>query len=264
MSRMKAFVVDDDPIALATAQAALENADFEVITRSESVGTSAVILREKPDVVLLDVGMPSLRGDELVLTIRDHASIAGTVIVLYSAEDEAELAQRARRCGADGYLPKGLGSAETVRRLERFIENKSPSQSSTRLRGGSRTLGSTLGSTLFVDDDELIIRAIRRLMPDADFALSGKEALSRMMSDNPPELVICDVRMPHISGLDVFQIAVAANARWRSRVLLMSAAPFDAPELAQAVSSGAILVRKPSDLSSLVKQVRDRAQLMAL
>ena len=67
---LKVLIVDDDRTCREMIDAVLSELGHTVLTRDNPLGTSAEILRERPDVVLLDINMPTLSGDELLRTIR--------------------------------------------------------------------------------------------------------------------------------------------------------------------------------------------------
>src|SRR5690606_2106243 len=100
------LVIDDSEIVLSVTQAILENAGYSVITHSRSTGSVALILQAKPDLVLLDVNMPSIRGDMVARMSAATRLATGTVVVLHSSLAESELKRLAGECGADGYLQK--------------------------------------------------------------------------------------------------------------------------------------------------------------
>jgi CheY-like chemotaxis protein/HPt (histidine-containing phosphotransfer) domain-containing protein len=117
MERPSVLLVDDDPLSLQVARAYLESAGYKVITRSESIGTSAVIFRERPDIVVLDVDMPGLRGDQLAEVVLRNGASNAPALVLYSMLPESELREVASRCGAVGYLTKNSRAIELVQFL---------------------------------------------------------------------------------------------------------------------------------------------------
>jgi CheY-like chemotaxis protein/HPt (histidine-containing phosphotransfer) domain-containing protein len=117
MERPSVLLVDDDPLSLQVARAYLESAGYKVITRSESIGTSAVIFRERPDIVVLDVDMPGLRGDQLAEVVLRNGASNAPALVLYSMLPEPELREVAARCGAVGYLSKHSRAIELVQFL---------------------------------------------------------------------------------------------------------------------------------------------------
>lgn len=102
----KALIIDDSELAAEYAAEALLAAGFEVVTRTSAIGTSAVILREKPHIVLVDCNMPGMTGPDFVASLRRHPKLRNTVVLLYSERSPAELEKAARACGADGFIPK--------------------------------------------------------------------------------------------------------------------------------------------------------------
>ena len=64
-----------------------------------------------------------------------------------------------------------------------------------------------MATILFVEDDQLMVRLYRRALElegyTLDFAGNGEEAMSKLASQSPPDLVLLDLRMPKIDGLDV-------------------------------------------------------------
>ena len=120
LSSTKVLVVDDDEQILLLTAKILTSAGFEVVTRSSAVGTSAVVVAERPDVVLIDLNMPLLTGERLTAHVR-RALTAPPIIVLYSGLAESVIQERAQNCGADGYIPKGLARGDLVDHLRRIV-----------------------------------------------------------------------------------------------------------------------------------------------
>jgi DNA-binding response OmpR family regulator len=128
----KVLVVDDDEQSLKLTARLLRNAGYVVVTRSDVIGTSFAVASERPDVVLFDLNMPLIRGDRLVhLVLR--SLVEPPHIVLYSGEDQTLLEQRARECGADGAIPKGLEPAQFLERVALCVERAAAARA---LRGG--------------------------------------------------------------------------------------------------------------------------------
>jgi len=117
------LVVDDDPIALEVARERLERLGFIVTTRSQSLGTSAWILRERPNFVLLDVMMPALTGGELASLVRRRKLNTG--IILHSSKPISELQGIVRETGALGAVTKTFGeylfNYEVIRLVRRYL-----------------------------------------------------------------------------------------------------------------------------------------------
>jgi DNA-binding NarL/FixJ family response regulator len=113
------MVVDDCAITLDVTRIHLEEAGYEVITRSKPIGTTAKIIRMKPDCVLIDISMPGLTGDKITKVIREKN--VKTKIVLFSAKEESELLELVLECGANGFIMKTENKAKFINKVKAFI-----------------------------------------------------------------------------------------------------------------------------------------------
>jgi DNA-binding response OmpR family regulator len=122
----KVLIVDDDEQYLKMTERLLRGAGYEVVTRTGVLGTSFVVTSERPDVVLVDLNMPMVNGDRLVPLMtrgRFEPPYISPYVVLYSGVDAKELEHRARECGADACIPKGLVPKQFLARVaECFVK----------------------------------------------------------------------------------------------------------------------------------------------
>lgn len=119
--RHKVLVVDDSELVLDATRLMLEYSGFEVLTTPTPFGTTSIISRHEPDLVLLDVTMPALRGDALVEMIRSSRRTRSTRIALHSDRPAGELQELAHRCGADGFICKTDDADELARRVRTIL-----------------------------------------------------------------------------------------------------------------------------------------------
>ncbi len=117
----KILVIDDSSAARKIVSLTLERAGYEVIAKKQAVLVTSTIMREKPDVVLLDVNMPAIQGDKLVEIIRGHPAGAGTILLLYSVKPAVELEALAHQCGADGFIQKGADASLLPRQMDMWM-----------------------------------------------------------------------------------------------------------------------------------------------
>jgi len=109
-------IVDDHPSFRAMARLALEADGFVVVgTAPDGASAVAEVLRLRPDVVLLDVGLPDMTGFEVASRLREAASPAA--IVLASSRDKSDFGSLVAESGARGLIEKSLLSGEAVRAL---------------------------------------------------------------------------------------------------------------------------------------------------
>src|SRR4051812_31728922 len=123
--QLRVLVVDDDPDLLDLVARSLRAHGIEVETHLSALGVHTRIRDTVPDVVLIDVNFPSLKGDKVVSLARAQAP-AGTRFILYSASDEAQLSSLAKASGADGYLSKSVQGEELARKIKSFRQKPRP------------------------------------------------------------------------------------------------------------------------------------------
>ena len=103
---------------LELAQDALQAAGFESFATSDLAEMGRLLEAERPDLILLDVQMPEAYGDDVANVLRGLRNVTVPVL-LFSILDEQELASRAKAADVDGYIYKGAGLTEMVRRVRR-------------------------------------------------------------------------------------------------------------------------------------------------
>jgi DNA-binding response OmpR family regulator len=119
----KILVIDDSEIVLDAAQAALEEAGFEVATLSTPFELAAVVAREKPDLILLDVMMPLVGGETVHEILKRREALKGIPVLFHSDRPESELQALVERTGALGYIPKVGDTDRFVAEVQRWARH---------------------------------------------------------------------------------------------------------------------------------------------
>src|SRR3954470_1132854 len=118
------LVVDDSDVVLAVTKTLLEAAGYRVLTHAGPSGCVAVILQEKPDLVLIDVNMPKLGGETIVKLFGKAQPNSEAIILLFSSLPADQLERRAQSSGAHGYIRKTDDSFELLRHVNRWLRPK--------------------------------------------------------------------------------------------------------------------------------------------
>jgi two-component system KDP operon response regulator KdpE len=122
MSRpAKVLVVDDEPQIRRFLRASLGAQDFEVVEAVTAGDAVAAAAREKPDLVVLDLGLPDQDGIEVLRQLR--AASAVPVIVLSVRGDERQKVE-AFDLGADDYVVKPFGIDEFLARVRTALRHR--------------------------------------------------------------------------------------------------------------------------------------------
>ena len=108
------LIVDDHPSFRKAAKLALETDGFIVIG-AVTDGKSAIIetLRRRPDIVLLDVGLPDMTGFEATSRLREAGS--SSAILHTSSRERSQFGTLIAESGADGFIQKEQLSGEMIR-----------------------------------------------------------------------------------------------------------------------------------------------------
>ena len=118
MKNKTILICDDDESILNILCLVLKNFGFNVISERNSPNVFSMIDRDRPDLLLLDLWMPALNGDEVIRDLKNNPATRSIPIILISASPEAKSV--AAETGADGFLAKPFHLQELVG----MIENK--------------------------------------------------------------------------------------------------------------------------------------------
>jgi CheY-like chemotaxis protein len=108
------LIVDDEPVVRALLKAALELTGSRLVEAADGGEAVDTAWRERPDLVLLDIGLPTLNGLDVCRALKTNPEAPRVLLITGNAE-VADM----DTCGADGVLVKpfnALEIAETVRR----------------------------------------------------------------------------------------------------------------------------------------------------
>lgn len=103
------LMVDDNAPLLMAASAYLKQRGFEVVVSASPLGVSSLVMRHKPEVLILDVMMPALDGGALAKLVRSISAGQSVPIVFFSSMEEEQLYRLARETEGASYVLKSDG-----------------------------------------------------------------------------------------------------------------------------------------------------------
>ena len=123
MSVKRCVVIDDSQLVLAMATDALEAAGFEVAATDSGIEANQYIFgTPPPDIIIIDVMMPLLSGDQKVRLLKDREKSRNIPVLLMSTKSIEELEQLTESSGADGYIQKPFDADGLVRSVKRAFK----------------------------------------------------------------------------------------------------------------------------------------------
>jgi len=152
------LIVEDEPPIRRLLRATLGANDYRVLEAGTGAEAVSALRHHRPDLVLLDLGLPDIDGLQLIADIRKLGPVP--IVVLSSRGDEAAKVA-ALDAGADDYVTKPFGADELLARIRAALRHRLQQQ------GAERTFAS----------DDLSVDLVRRLVRRGadDVKLSPKE-----------------------------------------------------------------------------------------
>lgn len=117
----KVMVVDDAYSELQVIETILRSAGHDVLTYLDGEQLEEKIVKERPDVVLLDIVMPKRNGYDVLRGVRKDERTKHTRVVVVSSKNQESDRVWGMRQGADEYLPKPFTPEQLLTVVRRFV-----------------------------------------------------------------------------------------------------------------------------------------------
>ena len=124
MAAPSILVVDDQPINVQLLKRKLERSGLRVVAASNGVEALDLVLREKPELILLDVMMPDMDGIEVCQRLQESEATRGIPVIFITAQNDKESKLEGLGVGAVDYITKPIDLDETLARVQtqlRFV-----------------------------------------------------------------------------------------------------------------------------------------------
>jgi DNA-binding response OmpR family regulator len=106
MAKRKVLVVDDDADLRRGLQIRLHAAGYDVALAADAVGAVSAAQRERPDAIILDIGLPGGDGFRVIERLKSLLPLAPIPVIILTGRDPAEAEQRMRDLGAEAFFQK--------------------------------------------------------------------------------------------------------------------------------------------------------------
>jgi PAS domain S-box-containing protein len=173
---------------------------YRVITAFDGQEGFDKALLFHPDLILCDMMLPRLSGDQVVHRLRERPEFAETPIVLLTAVADEQLRVRLLREGAQDYLQKPFDPEEVLARVDRLIADRRHSAEQLQAQEArlSAIVGSAMDAIITVNEHQRIV--VFNAAAEAAFGCPAAEALGQRLDQFIPE----DLREPHRQHIQEF------------------------------------------------------------
>ena len=117
----KILIIDDSPLQQKLAGIYLSKEDFSVISANTGREGIELAVKEKPDLIILDVEMPEMDGLEALKLLKADPKTASIDVLMCSSVKKEEVIKEAMMIGAKGYLNKPHGFKNFNSNIKRIL-----------------------------------------------------------------------------------------------------------------------------------------------
>lgn len=245
-NRHTILVADDDDLVRELLVSEFIRANCHIMQASDGAVVLDIIKSctlhadaEKPDLILLDMNMPTVNGFEVLKKLKSTAATQNIPVIMLTRRDEDDSIINAISFGAVDYVTKPFEMPDLIARI-------------------TEQLASRKNKVLVADDDELIRELLshrfHRIGTSVITAVSGPEALQRIQAERP-DAVVLDIMMPGMSGINVLKQMKEDETLRKIPVILLTAKTQQENILLGLESGAHDYITKPFDTDEVVARV---------
>lgn len=194
-------LVEDEKTIANLIELKLERSGYEVKTVHDGKAGLDLILESKPDLVLLDIALPTLGGFDILDRLKEEKLLPNLPIIIISNSGQPIEIDRAKDAGVRDYLIKVNFSPEEVLEKVKLIFEEEKEKS-------KRKTSSVVGRILLVEDDALLADSLGRKFIQKGYQLfkanNAREA-KKILAENKIDLVLLDLILPDVDGFQFLQ-----------------------------------------------------------
>lgn len=126
MHKKKILVIDDEPDIITTLKHLLERRGYEVVVAYDGEAGLKKVSEDNPDLVILDLKLPKLIGEEVCRQIKKDAKTAGIPVIMITGRKLDADRIICRLIGANSYMTKPFEMAELLTKIDYYLKQPDP------------------------------------------------------------------------------------------------------------------------------------------
>ena len=204
----KVLVVDDDMIVIRELGVLLRSTGWRLFFAFDGQGGLKIAQEKRPDLIILDLKMPIMDGFTFLEHLVKDPEIADIPVIVLTSMDLNEAQIRELKGNIQGIIYKGnIGREELINQIKKALDSMASPElvkepPPARIRPGGRKI---LVAEDNPDNQYFIEEILKRHGFKIIRALNGREAIE-LASLERPDLILMDIQMPEISGLEAGQL----------------------------------------------------------
>ncbi len=263
------LVVDDEIAPRTLMRGMLEEASYRVTEAEGGAQALEAALRDRPHVIVLDLSMPGMNGDEVCRRLKSSPETGRIPVIIVTGMTEPENRTLSLASGADEFLRKPFSDVELLTRIRAVLRTRHLVEQVSQLQ--AREVQVVQDTTLHrndppcvlvVDDEENVRETVRAVMEGmgAQVFCAASLTEARTLLDPALDVVLLDLMLGDGSGLDLLR-EIRADARLSSVSVVILTALDEEQDRIRGLEAGADdYLTKPT--APLELQARVRRQVV--
>ena len=118
--KKRILLVEDEPDLIKLTVFRLEKAEYEVIVAADGKQGLEIAEKERPDLILLDLGLPVIDGYEVCCRIKSDKRLKDIPVLIMTASTD-RIKEKVKEIGADGYVLKPFEPQDLLLTIKRYV-----------------------------------------------------------------------------------------------------------------------------------------------
>ena len=256
------LVVEDDTVQLNAMVNLISTGEIQVTAVTSGEAALTAVRREQYDCIVIDLGLPDMRGEDLIDRLRSSAATATVPIVVYTGRDltrdeEASL----RRLSSTIIVKDGFAPERLIDELNFFLHRVEADLATVRRQAASDFNGSLHNKrVLIVDDDARNIFALEAALRSYGMhtvsADSGRSGIEILRESNDIDIVLMDIMMPEMDGFETIRRIRADDRIGDMPIIALTAKAMKGDREACIAAGASEYVSKPVDIDQLTSLLK--------
>lgn len=119
----KILIIEDEADILTLAEMRLKAAGYKILTAASSEEALKLLQKDRPDLILLDLVLPGMQGDDLCKKLKSNPKFKRTPILIFTAS-MIRVPEKMDEIGADDYVIKPFDPADLLKKIKKLIISK--------------------------------------------------------------------------------------------------------------------------------------------
>ena len=250
------LLVEDELTNRELFRRRLERKGYAVVVAGDGLTAVALTASEKPDLVLMDLGLPDIDGWEATRRIKADPATAAIPVVVLSAHATSDAKERAFAAGCQDFETKPVNWEGLFRKIEDWLAKAGeaaprvaplptgthPVLPAAAPDGGAQAVCAVAPKRILVVEDDAANRVMlcRRLNKHGyatTEAADGRQALA-LVAEQTFDLVLCDIVMPEADGYEVLR-ELKADPDLKALPVIMISAVDEVASVVRCIEMGA-------------------------